>query len=321
MNTRDRSKNKQYNNKLDKGGGGIQQDKGEKKDEYIDFIKNRLCIHEREVINLEGYCVKVNCLLKQVCEDELSCWTELSSLVKCKKSIGFPMLRGTKCFSYSKMLYFEQFKNTKVERLSPHVPCLPENILFQVAIILYTMHKKNIYVDEFCFDLVTIPKTTFIFSVNQLMFQICTTTLVVLSISTRPYRVELPQSCYLNYLHSFNTISRKSYDTSNYFFEWLLKNHLDFLTKQSIDIFKVKKKYISGNHINKSTEPGTLVLIPKEDVYFMGITLTYVSINDNVRIIYSLDGGNILEIDDFNILDVFYSGELIVRSQTCAILI
>ncbi|QDJ95026.1 internal virion protein [Hypsugopox virus] len=321
MNTQDRSNNKQYNNnKQEKKDNNY--DKCDKKDEYItDFIKNRLCIHEKEVINLEGYCVKVNCLIKQVCDDELSCWTELSSLVKCKKAIGFPMLRGSKCFSYGKMLYFEQFKNAKIERLSPNVPCLADNILFQVAIILYTMHKQNIFVDDFCFDLVTIPRTTFIFSVNQLLFQICTTTLVVLSINTRPYKVELPQSCYLNYLHAFNTISRKSYDISNYFFEWLLKNHLELLTKQSIDIFKIKKKYISGNHINRSTEPGTLVLVPREDVYFIGITLTYVSINDNVRIIYSTDGGNVLEIDDFNILDIFYSGELIIRSHACAILI
>ncbi|AYC44765.1 hypothetical protein [Moosepox virus GoldyGopher14] len=286
-----------------------------------DFLTNRLMIHERESSDLENGSIKINCIIKQSEKDETECWIELSSLVKSRKSIGFPLLRGFRSFSYGKMLYFEQFKNMHIEKLKPSSPLIHESVLFQIAVILYSMYKREIYVDNFEFDVITIPKTTFLISVNQLIFEICTEKLVILSLSTRPYRVKLPQSCYLDFLHCFETVSRKGYETSNYFFEWLIKNHLCLLAKDGADLFRIKRKYTSGNHVNRFVEPGTIVLVLREDAYIAGITLTHVSISDNVRILFSSDGGYILEIDDFNIQDIYPAGEYFIRSQLTAIVI
>ncbi|AAR07418.1 62L [Yaba monkey tumor virus] len=290
-----------------------------KKDEtnicqYDDFISCRLQIHEKESCDLEGLYINVSCMLKQASEEETECWVELSSLVKSKKSLGFPLLRGVKKFTYGRLLYFEQFKNMKVDRLVPKSCNISDGILFQVAVILYSMHKREIYVDDFEFDVISIPRTTFYVSVNQLTFELCTDTLVILSLCTRPYKVILPQSCYLNFLHCFETISRRGYDTSNYFFEWLIKNHLNMLSKD-VEIFKLKKKSINSNHVNRFIEPGTVVMINRGDIFMSGITLTNVSVSDNVRVLFSSDGGYILEIEDFNIQEIFLPGDYIIRSQ------
>ncbi|APG58279.1 protein L3 [BeAn 58058 virus] len=322
MNDRiNRYANKHYDNKKD--------DKGAKKEsnenKYVfchvdDFITNRLNIHERETLDLECNAIRVNCIVKQGCTEETQCWIELSSLVKSKKSIGFPLVRGVKTISGGKILYFEQFKNTTVEKLSPQYP-LPESILFQVLVIMYSMYKNEIYVDNFEFDIVNIPKTTFHISVNQIFFDVCTDKLVLLSLSTRPYKVKLPQSCYLSFLQCFETASRKSYYMSNYFFEWLIKNHMDLLARDGTDLFKIRKRSVVTHNINRFTEPGTVVIVARDDMYVSGITLTNVSISDNVRVIFSTDGGNILEIDDFNIYDVFISSEYILRTPTSSIII
>ncbi|QEJ79210.1 early transcription protein [Goatpox virus] len=311
---------KHYEN--DKKNKNFKKDSDTKYNCYQDdFISNRLMLHEKESLDLECNLVKINCILKQACKEETECWIELSSLVRSKKSIGFPLLRGYKSFSSGKILYFEQFKNTKVEKLLVTSSLLQESILFQIAVILYSMHKREIYVDNFEFDIVDITKTTFFISVNQIVFEICTDKLVILSLCTRPYKVNLPQSCYLNFLHCLETTMRKSYETSNYFFEWLIKNHISLLSKDGTDLFKIRKRTITTNHINRFVEPGTIVLVYRDDMYISGITLTDISISDNVRVLFSLDGGYILEIDDFNIQDVFLANEYFIRSQLTSIII
>ncbi|AUL80513.1 hypothetical protein [Vaccinia virus] len=128
------------------------------------------------------------------------------------------------------------------------------------------MYKRGINSNEFCFDLVSIPRTNVLFYVNQLMFNICTDILVVLSIcGNRLDRTNLRQSCYLNFLHGPETIARRGYEHSNYFFQWLIKNHISLLNKQTMDILKVKKKYDIGPPVNRLLERGTLVYVPKED--------------------------------------------------------
>lgn len=114
---------------------------------------------------------------------------------------------------------------------------------------------------------------------------------------------------------------RKSYETSNYFFEWLIKNHISLLSKDGTDLFKIRKRTVTTNHINRFVEPGTIVLVYRDDMYISGITLTDISISDNVRVLFSLDGGYILEIDDFNIQDVFLANEYFIRSQLTSIII
>ncbi|AST09483.1 Internal Virion Protein [NY_014 poxvirus] len=290
------------------------------RDDCVDFINIRLCAYEREYCN-DGYLSPAYYILKQAEDEEMSCWAELSSLVRSKKAVGFPLLKGTKRISFGSMLYFEQFKNNKVVKLTPRIKCLNDTIIFQVVVILYSMYKRGIYSNEFSFDLVSIPRTNISFSVNQLLFNICTDMLVVLSVcGNRLYRTNLPQSCYLDFIHGNEITANRGYEISNYFFEWLIKNHLSLLTKQNLDILKVKKKYASGSPVNRSLEPGTLIYVPKDDMYFVGISLTDVSINDNVRVLFSIDG-TVLEIEDFNINSLLIAGELFTRSQASSIVI
>ncbi len=279
-----------------------------------DFLYARICAHDRESNLIDGFSVQINCIARQSGDEEAACWTELSSLVKTRRAVGFPLLRGSNPYYSGRMLYFEQFKNTRVRRMT--CDSCHEYNLFQAIVILYSMYKRGIFSENIEFDLVSIPRTTFIFSVNQLIFQFSTDTLVVLSLSSRLYRTELPQSCYLNYIRYYNSMSRKTFEASEYFFEWMIRNHLNILSKQPIDVFKLKKKYVPGSHVSRSVEPGTLVYVPSDDNYIAGITLTEVSVSDNVRVIYSIDG-SIMEIGDFNIYDVFPVGDhLLLRSQS-----
>ncbi|AEN03659.1 virion protein [Yokapox virus] len=311
---------KREDGNMKKSNKNKQFDINKSKDDGADFINIRLCAYEKEYCN-NGYLSSAYYILKQADDEEMSCWAELSSLVRSKKAVGFPLLKGTKRISIGSMLYFEQFKNNKVVKLNPYIKCLNDNIIFQVVVILYSMYKRGIYSDEFTFDLVSIPKTNIVFCVNQLMFNICTDILVVLSVcGNRLYRTNLPQSCYLDYIHHNEITANRGYEMSNYFFEWLIKNHLSLLTKQNLDIFKVKKKYVSGSTANRALDPGTLIYIPKDDLYIVGISLTDVSINDNVRVLFSMDGV-VLEIEDFNISNIFIAGELFTRSQSANIII
>lgn len=51
------------------------------------------------------------------------------------------------------------------------------------------------------------------------------------------------------------------------------------------------------------------------DSLIIGITLSEVSLNNIVRVIYSLDGGNVFEIDDFSTADIFMANELITKAM------
>lgn len=132
------------------------------REENGDFINIRLCAYEKEYCN-DGYLSPAYYMLKQVDDEEMSCWSELSSLVRSRKAVGFPLLKAAKRISHGSMLYFEQFKNSKVVRLTPQVKCLNDTVIFQTVVILYSMYKRGIYSNEFCFNLVSIPRTNIVF--------------------------------------------------------------------------------------------------------------------------------------------------------------
>ncbi|QRY18948.1 ORF-78 [Teiidae poxvirus 1] len=281
------------------------------------FPEQRLCdyYHEKRRYDLSCYTGNYYNLRKQVCIDEANCWIILSALVKAGKALGFPLVYGIRDHTFGRTIYFEYFKDMKRTNLDFNQICLSRDIILQVVVILYSMYKNNIFTDDFKFDLVKIPKSTISMSVNHLALIFTTDSLVVLSINTHLYKAELPQSCYLDYIASHQELmTRRNFYQTNYFFEWFIRNHLEYVSRQYLEIFKIKKNYINSSHVHRLTEPGTLVYIAVNDNLILGITLSEVSLNNIVRVIYSLDGGSIFEIDDFQVNDVFTASEFISRA-------
>ncbi|ANS71151.1 internal virion protein [Pteropox virus] len=286
--------------------------------EYKDYIDNRICEYYKKIPLSIYNSSSSTYSVKHVSEEEASCWIELSSAVVGKFAVNFPLVIGSSSYNYGRTIFLEEFPNSKVSELNPHDYCVAVPILFQLAVALYCMYKKNIYADCLEFLIVTIPRTTIVYSINQMIFSTNTDSLLILSKSSRLFRAELPQSCYLNYIKTFYALRNWKHFTTDYFFEWLLRNHFDYFSKQQNDLFKHKKKNSPRTQINKSTDPGTLVYVSRDDSFVVGVTLTNVSINENIRIMFSSDG-LIFEVDDFNINDVYFANELFVRSQLSAI--
>ncbi|ATI21007.1 internal virion protein [Western grey kangaroopox virus] len=287
---------------------------------HVSFLDTRLGCYESERESFSCYIGKYFNLTKQVCEEEANCWVELSSLVRSGRALGFPMVYGVRGHTYGRTVYFEYFKDAKQRRFDPNDRCTPRSVLLQIVLALYSLYKRGIFSDRFLFDMITVPRTTVTISVNQLVMTVSVDSLVVLSIGTQLYRAELPQACYLEYLSSHRELmALRNFHDTEYFFEWIMRNHLEFLSKQYVDIFRVKKKYISTAQLNRMAEPGTLVYLSAEDTILLGITLTDVSINDHVRVIFSQDGGSVFEIDDFSLSDLFVAGELLTRARTASV--
>ncbi|CCD83239.1 conserved hypothetical pox protein [Squirrelpox virus] len=295
-------------------GGG--RDGGFRDGGARDFVADRLCDHDRATAAFAR--APGDHIAVRVSEEEAGCWAELSSLVRARRATGFPMMRGAGPAAAGRVVYFEQFRATTVRRLALDEPCVSAAALFQVAAILYSLYRRGIYFDRLELYAVSIPRTTFSFSVSQLVFQFTTDVLVVLSHNVRLYRVELPQACYLDHLRCLAAAARRGFEASDYFFEWMLRNHLDFVSRQYVDVFKLKKKYAPGPRAHRHTEPGTVVFVPRDDAFLVGVTLTDVSISDNVRVMYSADGA-VFEVDDFSVYDVFLGGEILVRTQSSLI--
>lgn len=283
----------------------------------IPFTEQRLCDYyqEKKRYELSCYIGEYFNIRKQVCIDEANCWVTLSALVKAGKALGFPLVYGVKDHTYGRTIYFEYFKNMKRTNLDMNKVCLSKDVILQVVAILYSLYKNNIFSDDFKFDLVSIPRSTISMSINHLVLLFNTESLILLSTNTHLYKSELSQSCYLDYMAAHQDLmTRRNLKPTNYFFEWFIRNHFENISRQYLDIFKIKKNYINTPQIHRLTEPGSLVYVTYNDNLIMGITLSEVSLNNIVRIIYSIDGGNIFEIDDFSTNDVFTAKELVTRS-------
>ncbi|AUL80514.1 hypothetical protein [Vaccinia virus] len=129
------------NNDIPKPKPRLQPNQSPKQDnkcreENGDCINIRLCAYEKEYCN-DGHLSPAYYMLKQVDDEEMSCWSELSSVVRSIKAVGFPLIKAAKRISRGSMLYFEQFKNSKVVRLTPQAKCLNDTVIFQTEVILY----------------------------------------------------------------------------------------------------------------------------------------------------------------------------------------
>ncbi|AWU47107.1 Internal virion protein [Sea otter poxvirus] len=287
--------------------------------ENSNFVDLRICEYNSR-IPLNLYTSYGTFTTKLVSEEEANCWIELSSAVLNRLAINFPLIMGSSEHSNGRSIYIEMWPTSRVTTLDPKDYNISVVLLFQLVVALYSMYKRNIYADGLAFDILTVPKTTIQFLINQMIFSITTDVVIILSRTARLYRADLPQSCYLNYVRGFAALCRWPHTVSNYFFEWLIRNHFDYFSKQQIDIFKIKKRYAPSFHINHLTEPGTLVYVSRDDMFIVGVTLTDVSVNENVRVIFSHDG-LCFSVDDFNIKDVYLTDNLFNRSQLSTIVI
>ncbi|WZD65656.1 hypothetical protein [Bovine papular stomatitis virus] len=258
-----------------------------------------------------------------VAEEEAGCWIELSAMVRCRKAVGFPVCRRAPQIADTGAVAvcFESFGSLSTTQMrASERPCsISDAVVFQIVAIMYHLFQRGIFLDDVCVDVVTVPACTLTFSVSQLVFQVNTSSLVVLSPRSRLYRASLPQSCYMDIVRLLMPpASRFACDSCSYFFEWIIRNHLDLLSKHFVDMFRTHRRTVSGVPLNRRAEPGALVWVTTSDAVVLGVTLTEVSISDNVRVIWSSDGA-VFEVDDFPVHDVFPAQELVsrVRAMVC----
>lgn len=302
---------------MNKNNAGNESQRG-----HTNYVESRLCSYERDKNAFSLFAGTQKAVMKYADDEEANCWVELSTLVYAARAAAFPLVYGVRAHaSGARTVYFEDFRNMRRRRFSDELTCVSMATLFQIAAALYTLYKRGIFADSFEFDLVTIPRTMISFAVNQVVFSFSTDLLVVLSPMSRLYRAELPQACYLSYLTARPWLRQRNIVASDYFFEWFVRNHFDILSRQYLDLFRTKKKYITTPSIHRQTEPGTLVYVVRDDMQVLGVTLTDVSINDNVRVIYSSDGGNIFEVDDFLFSNVFVAGEMLTRARLASFIL
>ncbi|ASF89967.1 hypothetical protein SePPVgORF039 [Seal parapoxvirus] len=253
-------------------------------------------------------------------EEEAGCWIELSAMVRCRKAVGFPVCRRSPQCAQTGLLTvcFESFggmANACMRAKSASACSVSDAVVFQIVAIMYHLYQRGIFVDDVCVDVVSVPPSTITFSVSQLVFQVNTTSLAVLSPRSRLYRADLPQSCYMDVVRLLMPTGSRFYcDTCSYFFEWIIRNHLDMLSKHFVDMFRVHRRSVSGTPLHRRAEPGVLVWVFRDDAAVLGVTLTEVSISDNVRVIWSADG-SVFEVDDFPVHDVFPAPELVTRAR------
>ncbi|QQY02674.1 hypothetical protein [Orf virus] len=255
-------------------------------------------------------------------EEEAGCWIELSTMVRCRKAVGFPVCRRSPhCPSTGVLtVCFESFGGWSCAQMRcADRPCaIRDATAFQIVAILYHLYQRSIFLDDICLDVVSVPACTLTVSVSQLVFQMSTSSLVVLSPKTRLYRASLPQACYMDVVRLLMPAGSRFLCGGGsgcaYFFEWIIRNHLDLLSKQFADMFRVQRRSVSGPPLHRRAEPGTLVLVSTNDAVVLGVTLTEVSVSDNVRVIWSADG-SVFEIDDFSVQDVFAAPELVTRAR------
>uniref|UniRef100_A0AAU7E2M8 Internal virion protein n=1 Tax=Rousettus bat poxvirus TaxID=3141933 RepID=A0AAU7E2M8_9POXV len=289
---------------------------------HTNYVESRLCSYERDKNAFSLLACTHRASPKYADDEEANCWVELSTLVYAARAAGFPLVYGVRAHSSgARTVYFEDFRNLRRRRFTDDLTCVSMITLFQIAAVLYTLYRRGIFADSFEFELVTIPRTAISFAVNQVVFSFSTDLLVVLSQNSRLYRAQLPQSCYLAYLTARPWMRQRNIVASDYFFEWFIRNHFDLLSKQYLDLFRTKKKYITTPNVHRMTEPGTLVYVIRDDMQVLGVTLTDVSINDNVRVIYSSDGGTVFEVDDFLYTNVFVAGEMLTRARLASFIL
>nr|WNT71182.1 MAG: hypothetical protein [Equine parapoxvirus]WNT71219.1 MAG: hypothetical protein [Equine parapoxvirus] len=255
-------------------------------------------------------------------EEEAGCWLELSAAVRGRRAVGFPVCRRAAAGSSGAVaLFFESFGQLSAQPRSAGAECpFPDALVFQTVAIMYQLYQRGIYCDDVCVDVVAVPPSTIPFSVSQLVFQVSTSGLVVLSPRTRLYRADLPQSCYLDAVRALMPASaRAACEGYGYFVEWIVRHHLDMLSRHVVDLFRAQRRLLSGAPLHRRAAPGTLVRVAREDAVVLGVTMTEVSISDNVRVLWSSDGA-VFEVDDFPLHDVFAAPDIVTRVRAAACL-
>ncbi|AVD69240.1 ORF121 [Saltwater crocodilepox virus] len=252
---------------------------------------------------------------KHVCDEEYNLWMTMSSLVRSYSAVGFPVAVGTRRGQYATTVYFETFRDARVTDIClAGADDIAPDLLFQIVAIFYSLHKYEAAASEYRFHVVAIPRTTVLVRVNDVDFCLSTSRLVVLSPETDLFAARLPQSCYLNFINRrADHLFRRHLRPAEYFVEWLIANHGDMLARPFVDLFKIKKKSAATRRIHALTRPGTLVSVPRDDVLLFGVTVSEVSLNDVVRVMYSQDG-QLFEIDDFDAAEVFAAPEHFLRT-------
>lgn len=274
-------------------------------------------------------------LVLAVADEEAGCWLELSAMVRSRRAVGFPVCRrAQQCGAGAippppgggaVVMCFESFGAgagagpagcAQMQLRAGERPCaLSDAVVFQMVAIMYHLFQRGIFLDDVCVDLISVPPCSISFSVSQLVFQVSTSSLVVLSPRSRLYRARLPQACYMDLLRLLVPAGSRFLDEGcAYFFEWIIRHHLDLLSKHFLDMFRASRRSVSGTPLHRRAEPGVLVWVAREDAVVLGVTLTEVSISDNVRVIWSADGA-VFEVEDFPVHDVFPAPELVTRAR------
>lgn len=256
------------------------------------------------------------CKQRVLSDTECSVWSILNSLVISRKCINFPML-VCKPVDNKYTVYFERATADNIFRGYSN-----EEMLFQVAFILYYMYKTKIWCDKFQFDVIHVGDIAICFRTGMVAFKLNIKHLVLLSSENVLFQRDASESEYLSQL--FFIIRTKSNITFNKdiqtFLEFFLFKYQNKILSSILEPLKYRSNNITTPPISPFHKNGTFVKFILEDKVFTGVIIDRI-ITDHIKnnlkdctIAYITDMKNIA-YHTCNSSEVYFSDNYSIVSQ------
>jgi len=276
--------------------------------------------------------------------EEANIWIALSSLVKSKQAIGYPIIYSTTKYDVSRPiiysserklimdllciprtinlvnLYFEE-KQSEYGLEEYHLILLAPDIVFQKAMILYKLWLEGISAINYYFNYIIIDQTNITFKIGEVLFYINPIVVVPVLDCTRTVLTQNPVSelIYLNMLYNEYEhlgCNNHNYKKADSFIYWFLINYTNNITTTIKNLLKIRRNEITTPPITSIHVPGTIVQVNRQGNVSLGIIIDSPKNNlENKLFIAFLIAENIFEIDYINIEDVFQQSKLLINSS------
>jgi len=277
--------------------------------------------------------------------EEANIWIALSSLVKSKQAIGYPIIYSTNKYDVSRPiiysnerklimdllciprttklvnLYFEE-KQSEYGLKESYLTLLAPDIIFQKAMILYKLWLEGISAINYYFNYIIIEQTNITFKIGELLFYINPIVVVPVLDCTRTVLTQNPVSelIYLNMLYNeyehIGCNTSHNYKKADSFIYWFLINYTNNITTTIKNLLKTRRNEITTLPITSIHVPGTIVQVNRQGNVSIGIIIDAPKNNLEHKIFIAfLIAENIFEIDYVNIEDVFQQSKLLISNS------
>lgn len=197
-------------------------------------------------------------------------WIYLSTLVKNRKAIGFPIV-VYKCQDNIKMLtdnkkieriYFEKFNIEHTNDLYRKIfTNFEQEIVFQRLYILYILFLEGFSSTYYDLIIIQVPKTNITFKIRDLYFTFSITRLVILSEKTILYNTRQKEDYILNSVEDISITNLKDTDSFIKCFFYTFQTSLDIMMYTNISKYA---PFLQNELENKQIFSGDIVVYKRE---------------------------------------------------------